>query len=137
MPACIVWLYYASSSYVVVFGQFFLLSVWSPWKKKYPVSFLTLGNFQGPGELQIVQVYLTCLHWTHPPSTYIRMLKLLLRMLKPLYSKLLAQNWIIEGNKRYHLKFVSSKKLNFKEWRPLRRGMAMDDIAMVRRVCAL
>ena len=29
IPACVVWLYYACSSTVVVFGPF-LLSVWSP-----------------------------------------------------------------------------------------------------------
>ena len=36
VPACIVWLYYASSLTVWWFSDhFFLLSVWSPWKKKF------------------------------------------------------------------------------------------------------
>ena len=60
-------------------------------------------------------------------------------MLKLQNSIRLAQNechlwsWISEGNK----KAMSSKRLNIKEQRSLRKGMAMGDIAMARGVCAL
>ena len=60
----------------------------------------------------------------------------LLHMLELLYSMLLAQNYVIcdHGSQKGMSKFVSSKRLNFKESKlqNLRRGMAMGDIAMVR-----
>ena len=41
------------------------------------------------------------------------------------------------GSQKGTKKFVSSERINLKEYRPLRRGMAMGDIAMARGVCAL
>ena len=41
------------------------------------------------------------------------------------------------GSQKGTKKFVSSERINLKEYRPLRRGMAMGDIAMARGVSAL
>ena len=60
-------------------------------------------------------------------------------MLELLYSILLAQKYVIcdRGSQKGTKKFMSRKRLNFKEERSLTRGMAMGDIAMARGVCAL